>query len=410
MKSGERSKALPAVRERHDRSADLRRTPADRGAAALAPHSGSGTKTETKKAAARESASADDDGIVEFDEPRDVVGVSGRSKSLVKLAVRDDAHGKKHKGRLVRQTPLNASWRPYKREPWRRGYVSVAGHGKSWSGYLVDKNGAVPPAARRELSEALASWRTGREMLIDDRLLALVADVSDEFGGRPIRVVSGYRETSYAPGSKHKVGQAFDFSVPGVPNEVLRDFLRTLPDVGVGFYPNSTHVHLDVREKPCYWVDYSTPGAHPMYAWDRRVARMSPKERLLAAELDALASQHTPLGRPATEAVQRRAPIVTARDDSRAKSAVPASHAAFAPVELANPSSMMFGSDASAPHAATAPADAPSARDAAEPSPRAAFPAPEADAGRGRDAGGNHDGGLPSRAVGTTPYDAGATR
>jgi hypothetical protein len=303
----------------------------------------SGKTADTLKKAAKRLPD-DDDGLVEFDEPSDTVGVAGRSKSVVKLETsHDDSHGKKHgKGRAIHPVPKNASWRPYVREPWRRGYVSVSGHGKSWSGFVVDKNGDLLPAGRRGLSAALASWRTGREMLIDERLIALIADVSDEFGGRPIRIVSGYRETSYAPGSKHKVGQAFDFSVPGVPNEALRDFLRTLPDVGVGYYPNSTHVHLDVREKPCYWVDYSTPGAHPMYAWDRRVARMSPKERMLAAELDALATRHEPLGRPATENVQRRAPAVLVSDAQRPATAPP--RAAFAPVELANPSTMLAGS------------------------------------------------------------------
>ncbi len=303
------------------------------------------TADATRKATAKDHATQDyDDGLVEFEEPSDV-GVSARSKAVTRLQARDEssAHGKakRGKGRIVYPVPKNASWRPYVREPWRRGYVSVSGHGKSWSGFIVDKNGDVLPAGRRGLSAALASWRTGREMLIDARLIALIADVSDEFGGRPIRIVSGYRETSYAPGSKHKVGQAFDFSVPGIPNEALRDFLRTLPDVGVGYYPNSTHVHLDVREKPCYWVDYSTPGAHPLYAWDRRIARMSPKERALAAELDALAMRREPLGRAATENVQRRAPLAVSKDEQPGKSP---SRAAFAPVELANPSTMLVGS------------------------------------------------------------------
>jgi len=179
------------------------------------------------------------------------------------------------------------------------------------------------------------------------------------------------------------VGQAFDFSVPGVPNEALRDFLRTMPDVGVGYYPNSTHVHLDVREKPCYWVDYSTPGAHPMYAWDRRVARMSQKERMLAAELDALAARHEPLGRPATDNVQRRAPSSAAEEPRRA----PPSRAAFAPVELANPSTMLVGSTSGARRAelGSEPALAHDAR----PSPATAY-----DAGAAR----------------ATPYDAGTAR
>jgi hypothetical protein len=296
---------------------------------------GPGKKRETSGS---RLATRNDDGLLEFEEPADAPGVTGRSKSIMKLeaAPADEHHGKKHaKGRRARPLPPNASWRPYRREPWRRGYVSVSGHGKSWSGFLVGRDGEVLPAARRSLSAALASWRTGKEMLMDEQLLALISDVSDEFGGRPIRIVSGYREHSFAPGSKHKMGQAFDFSVPGVPNEALRDFLRTLPDVGVGYYPNSTHVHLDVREKFTYWVDYSTPGAHPLYSYDRRVAKMTPAQRQIAAALDALAARREPLGRPATAGVERRVPLALTTDESRAKSAAPPPRAAFQRVELA---------------------------------------------------------------------------
>jgi hypothetical protein len=56
----------------------------------------------------------------------------------------------------------------------------------------------------------------------------------------------------------------------GVPNSALRDYLRTLRDVGVGYYPNSTFVHLDVRERSASWVDYAGPGESPRY---RRATR-----------------------------------------------------------------------------------------------------------------------------------------
>lgn len=222
--------------------------------------------------------------VVDDPEPRAFVGhIKGRAAVLRSTMVK--------KVRPVRPVPPNATWLAYRRPPWRRGYATLSGHGKKWSGYLVGPDGEVLPEARQALSSTLSSWRTGKQVMIDDRLIQLIADVSDEFGGRPIRIVSGYRETSYAPDSKHKVGQAFDFSIPGVPNEMLRDFLRSLPDVGVGYYPNSTHVHLDVRDKPTYWVDYSRPGQAPMYSYDRRIAVLSAAERAeraLAAALEEI--------------------------------------------------------------------------------------------------------------------------
>ena len=56
-----------------------------------------------------------------------------------------------------------------------------------------------------------------------------------------------------------------DFSIEGVPSTTVRDFCRTFRDAGVGFYPNSTFVHLDVRTGKSYWIDYSRAGEAPRY-------------------------------------------------------------------------------------------------------------------------------------------------
>jgi uncharacterized protein YcbK (DUF882 family) len=131
---------------------------------------------------------------------------------------------------------------------------------------VLTHRGKVLPKAQEGFEHLFASWRTGVEHDIEPRLIKLVVKISDTFAGRRIRVVSGYREHSFAVESKHKVGRAFDFSIPGVPNGVVRDYLRTLPNVGVGYYPNSTHVHVDVRDESAYWVDDAAPGEPPKYA------------------------------------------------------------------------------------------------------------------------------------------------
>lgn len=157
-------------------------------------------------------------------------------------------------------------WQDYAEHPGRRGFVTLESPTKRWRGYVLSPHGKVLSRAKDSIERILASWRTGNEHEIDPHLIQMVVKVSDTFGGRPIRVVSGYRERSFAVESKHKVGRAFDFSIPGVPNAIVRDYLRTLPRVGVGYYPNSTHVHLDVREESAYWVDESAPGEPPRYA------------------------------------------------------------------------------------------------------------------------------------------------
>jgi uncharacterized protein YcbK (DUF882 family) len=91
----------------------------------------------------------------------------------------------------------------------------------------------------------------------------LLTEISDEFGGRTLKVASGFREHSYARESKHQAGRACDFSIEGVPNEALFAYLSTLEGVGVGYYPNSSFVHVDVRAKSTRWTDDSAPGQAP---------------------------------------------------------------------------------------------------------------------------------------------------
>jgi hypothetical protein len=103
---------------------------------------------------------------------------------------------------------------------------------------------------------------------VDPRLVALVGIVSSHFAGKPIEVVSGYRAytpTQYTAHSNHNLGKALDFRIRGVSNEALRDFCRTLRSAGCGYYPNSTFVHMDVRDKSTFWIDYSRPGEPPRY-------------------------------------------------------------------------------------------------------------------------------------------------
>jgi uncharacterized protein YcbK (DUF882 family) len=158
------------------------------------------------------------------------------------------------------------SWQDFAEKPRKRGFVILESPTRQWRGYVLSARGKVLPHAKEAIERVFASWRTGVRHEIDPRLIHLVVRLSDTFGGRPIRVVSGYREKSFAVESKHKVGRAFDFSIPGIPNSFVRDYLRTLTNVGVGYYPNSTHVHMDVREESAYWVDDAAPGEAPRYA------------------------------------------------------------------------------------------------------------------------------------------------
>lgn len=131
----------------------------------------------------------------------------------------------------------------------------------------ADKKGHTAPAALKTMEKLLRST-SGQTKPINPRLVALATIVSDHFGGRKIEVISGFRPyspTQHTAHSNHNVGNAMDFRVVGVPNEVVRDFCKTLRNVGVGYYPNSTFVHLDVRPQSAFWIDYSRPGEPPRY-------------------------------------------------------------------------------------------------------------------------------------------------
>jgi uncharacterized protein YcbK (DUF882 family) len=132
---------------------------------------------------------------------------------------------------------------------------------------VLDRRQHLVPTTLPQFAKFLRA-KSGADHPIDGRLVTLLATVSDHFGGRDVNVVSGFRP--YSPGqfarhSNHNEGRAIDFSIKGIANETVRDFCRTLRNVGVGYYPNSLFVHLDVRDKNTYWVDYAAPGQAPRY-------------------------------------------------------------------------------------------------------------------------------------------------
>lgn len=170
------------------------------------------------------------------------------------------------------------SWSKYARRKFERGVVTLTTSVGSWTGRVLDEKGEVLPEARQRIQSMLGSWETGKRVQVPlhPRLYQLIVSVSDEFGGRPIRVVSGYRERSHARHSKHRTGSALDFSIPGVPNSAVVDFLLTVPKTGVGYYPNTTHVHMDARASSMYWVDVSGPGQAPRYVHKSTTGERAP--------------------------------------------------------------------------------------------------------------------------------------
>lgn len=105
---------------------------------------------------------------------------------------------------------------------------------------------------------ALAFHDDGSEHPIEPRLVELVYRASRHFRAPWVTVISGYRPGRSS--SRHAHGRAIDFVLPGVADRRLAAWARRIGFVGVGIYPVSGFVHLDVRERSYFWSDSSGPG------------------------------------------------------------------------------------------------------------------------------------------------------
>lgn len=163
-----------------------------------------------------------------------------------------------------------AAAKTYEGKPKHPGRVTLVRFGSSESQTIqvVTKKGKLVPGVLPRVARMMRFGKLNIEHPIDPKLVQLVAQVSDHFGGRNIEIISGFRPktlTQYTPHSNHNIGKAIDMRIPGVPNEVLRDHCRTYKNTGVGYYPNSLFVHFDVRPKSTFWIDLSKPGEAPKY-------------------------------------------------------------------------------------------------------------------------------------------------
>jgi uncharacterized protein YcbK (DUF882 family) len=149
----------------------------------------------------------------------------------------------------------------------RPGVVRMVRGNETLQTRVLDRRGHLVENTLPEFTRFLR-FPDGATHPIDPRLVTLVGMVSDHFGGRDLVVVSGFRPFSprqFTPHSNHNAGRALDFNIRGVTNEKLRDFCRTFRNVGVGYYPNSSFVHLDVRKANATWTDFAGPGQAPRY-------------------------------------------------------------------------------------------------------------------------------------------------
>lgn len=119
-------------------------------------------------------------------------------------------------------------------------------------------SGEVDEASYRAFRHLMRCRRTGGEVPIDPRLIELLWSLSQRTG-QPIVLISGYRAPGYAaPASYHTRGMAADIRIPGLTPLMVRDLARAMGVRGIGYYPRSQFVHVDLRDEPYFWTDLGT--------------------------------------------------------------------------------------------------------------------------------------------------------
>jgi uncharacterized protein YcbK (DUF882 family) len=118
-------------------------------------------------------------------------------------------------------------------------------------------SGEVEPQSYRSLRRLMRCLRTGAETPMDPRLIELLYRISQRTRQK-IQMVSGFRAPmfSLATLSYHTRGMAADIRVPGMTPLMVRDLARSMGVKGIGYYPVSQFVHVDVRDDRMEWTDY----------------------------------------------------------------------------------------------------------------------------------------------------------
>ncbi len=109
----------------------------------------------------------------------------------------------------------------------------------------------------RRLRHVMRCQRTGAETPIDPRLLDLLVRIAQRTHQK-IQLVSGFRAPmfSLATLSYHTRGMAADIRIPGMTPLMVRDLAESMGVGGIGYYPVSGFVHVDVRDDHVRWTDY----------------------------------------------------------------------------------------------------------------------------------------------------------
>jgi uncharacterized protein YcbK (DUF882 family) len=142
-------------------------------------------------------------------------------------------------------------------EDVRRAYIHNLHTGQMLNAVYY-ANGLYVPGVLAEAKQILRDWHNGQEHFIDPHLFDLLHRLRGRIEtNRPFQILSGYRSPAtnamlhaqseqVASRSQHILGKALDITVEGVDLMRLHHAARSLRAGGVGYYPESGFVHVDV--------------------------------------------------------------------------------------------------------------------------------------------------------------------
>tara|TARA_A100000171_G_scaffold50957_1_gene63733 strand:- start:2566 stop:3120 length:555 start_codon:yes stop_codon:yes gene_type:complete len=138
-------------------------------------------------------------------------------------------------------------------------------HTGEWFKETYWENGTYIEEALQSLNHFMRDRRTGDITKINPNLFDLIQAITQKAGSaNPVELICGYRcpktnaslcktKKGVAKKSLHMSGRAADIRLVGTELKTLRDIARAEKKGGVGYYPRSQFIHVDIRPKPAYW-------------------------------------------------------------------------------------------------------------------------------------------------------------
>ena len=152
--------------------------------------------------------------------------------------------------------------KPAFRDGFRDLALYAVNHGERLRFFPYLSDGTLDMTHMPEIQHLFRDKESDAEHEIHPRIVKLLYKIADRFEAKQINIISGYRESTNESGeSNHTKGQAVDFMIPGIALGAVAKAARSFGHVGVGFYPRSGFVHMDIRDGPSFfWIDRSGPG------------------------------------------------------------------------------------------------------------------------------------------------------